>query len=288
MLRHLEIVLSLLLLACDTGAASDRGDDGRDRGADLGDGDGDADASAQPVSSLDAGPAGDAGSPREDDAAAAADDEDGGVDAVMGGCGAGECDLLDPLGCGVDEGCVWLLDAWGAPASMCLAVGTGLDGEACDDALDCAPGLDCTALDGSGTCRRYCCDLNDTAGCPAGQFCRVLLADEGGASGDGPVALCDGCDRCTPAATDECPSEQGCYPLPGGAECTACLPGGSVPAGEPCEAANDCEPGAGCFAVEGGERRCEAFCVLDGAKCESGNCRQVEGTTLPEGVGLCL
>jgi hypothetical protein len=279
MFRTAWMSLTVCLLACDsagdTSAVSDAmAGAGGARGA------GSAGRAASASSR-------DAGGPWSPGSDAGAADDDAGAQSSPAACGAGECDVLDPLSCGETDGCLWLLGDDEEASAQCLPVGEGADGSACDDGRDCAPGLDCTAFDGSGSCRRYCCELNATAGCPAGQYCRVALGDVGGL--DAP-ALCDACDGCDLTADDgSCGAAMGCYALPGEAPCRACLPAGAARPVAPCDRANDCVSGSGCFAIEG-TRRCHAFCRLDGADdaCENGECTPTDGAMLPEGIGLCL
>lgn len=207
-------------------------------------------------------------------------DDDAGAEG--NGCGAGECDLLDPLSCGEDHACTLMIDeASNEPRALCSESGAGLDGDACDSPAECSSGLDCTSFGEGGTCRRYCCALNTTAGCPEGQFCRVALEDMSAATG---VALCDRCDDCDATDPDSCGADQGCYPL--GAGCAGCLRAGASMIGESCALADDCEPGSACFSVDG-ELRCAALCHRDEPRCPTAaSCEAAEG--LPEGIGICL
>ena len=93
----------------------------------------------------------------------------------------GDCDLFAVDGCGPGSTCVLLQQAGDDAADAgtdpladedagsagsgptCIAAGAGRDGDACDGPGDCGPGLDCSA-EQAGTCRRYCCALNTTAG----------------------------------------------------------------------------------------------------------------------------
>ncbi|HMI94442.1 MAG TPA: hypothetical protein VK509_23880 [Polyangiales bacterium] len=206
-------------------------------------------------------------------------------------CPAGVCDLLDPLACSDDQGCVFARtdgddDAGAEP--QCSDVGTGLDGDDCARANDCSAGLDCTAFDGTGVCRRYCCALTRTEGCPSGQFCRVGVQVDMTASG---VGLCDACDDCDPRDRSACGGQLACYPLSGSRECSACLPPGPGEAGTACQLSTDCVAGTACFGVSGAGSRCVAFCDLagDGACAgEALHCRAVTGVALTAGLGLCL
>lgn len=213
---------------------------------------------------------------------------DSGASAAQ--CPAGACDLLDPLSCAEGEGCLLALDEADAGVGalpQCAPVGAGLDGDACQRSSDCGPGLDCTAFDGSGTCRRYCCALNRSQGCPEGQFCRVGLRVDMASAG---AALCDQCDGCDPMAADACSEGLACYPLSGASECMACLPAGTALRGSACTQSTECARGSACFRVSAEGSRCVVFCDLQtGAGCESGtSCRAVTGAALSSGLGLCL
>lgn len=224
------------------------------------------------------------------DAAEPPDDDDAGsaMDASTAACGHGDCDLLDPTTCESGQGCLWLLDEADEPRSQCVAAGEGADGTSCRSGLDCGPGLDCTAIGDGGTCRRYCCQLNRTPGCPAGQFCRVALVN--GEERGAEVFLCDGCDGCDPTVAGSCASGRGCYPLPGTDACLACLPAGSGEVGMTCSNAMDCAPGLGCMRTGADPQSlCRAFCTVGASEaCDSGSCTAVRGGALPEGLGICL
>lgn len=208
-------------------------------------------------------------------------DEDAGSPGAPG-CGDGECDLLDPLSCGDEQACMLMIDDDSQqPRALCSEAGQGLDGDACLAPQDCSAGLDCTSFDGNGTCRRYCCALNTTAGCPDGQYCRVALEDMSSATG---VALCDRCDDCDLADATSCGEQRGCYPL--GEGCAACLAAGTKDVGESCQLADECEPGSACFSV-GGERRCVAFCVRADGQCPNGQSCE-SSAELPDDIGVCL
>ena len=184
--------------------------------------------------------------------------------------------------------CLWLLADDGAAEAQCTTTASGKDGDACETALDCGPGLDCTSLDGPGTCRRYCCDLNATAGCPAEQYCRIALVAEGMQTDH--VALCDRCDACDPTDPRTCAAGLGCFPLPSPSPCMACLTAGAKTAGVTCAAAMDCAPGTACLRADvDGEQRCREICNLASTTpCGSGRCVATDGAGLPELLGVCL
>jgi hypothetical protein len=216
------------------------------------------------------------------------DATDAAVSASNTACSSGECNLLDPLTCGAGEGCLWLLGDDGEPTSGCVQAGSGADGDPCESPLDCGPGLDCTSTDGEGTCRRYCCELNGTAGCPAGQFCRVALVTDADPLGE--VALCDRCDRCDPTRVEACGPGFGCFPLPGPGSCMACLPAGDASVGMPCSVAMDCAAGTACLRLEDdGNQICRQFCALsEDEPCTRGACVASDGAGLPDNLGICI
>ena len=205
-------------------------------------------------------------------------------------CPQGSCDLLDPDSCDEGEGCVFALDGQADdPFSLsCQPVGSGAEGDRCMKTAECGAGLGCSAYDGTGRCRQYCCALSRTLECPEGQFCRVGLdSEEMGFA----VGLCDGCDGCDPLDADACGSGLSCYPLPGSIDCTACLPPGARKPGEACELSTDCARGSACFRFDGESSLCVEFCELDSdTPCSDAkrSCRAVAGAKLPVGVALCL
>jgi hypothetical protein len=219
---------------------------------------------------------------------------DDGADAGEGAivrCGTGACDLLDPAACPSGQGCVlaFTTQAAAEPQTQCIAVGDGGDGASCSSYADCQPGLECTSMPdagSSGQCRRYCCELNRSRGCPAGQFCRIGI--ENGHGKLTGVFVCDHCDDCDLRDTAACGDGKGCYLLAGTKTCRVCLPSGGIKTGEPCTLNNDCEAGSGCLRA-GTDNRCLAFCDLTTASsCPSGACRPAAGVSLPPDTGICL
>lgn len=153
---------------------------------------------------------------------------------------------------------------------------------------DCAPGLDCTVEGGTGTCRAYCCNINQQDDCDPNQFCKISFQDTSGAMTD--VFLCDSCDDCELSTANTCPSGQGCYLISAENNCHGCLPSGNAQVGEACQAANTCPSGQGCFTTENGPATCIAYCNLkQPAPCPANQqCHPVTGLELAEGVGVCL
>lgn len=235
----------------------------------------------------------------------ASSDNDAGYDAGPGPrntCGGQMCDLLSATSCtSSGEGCQFLLPALPntspIPFAQCQVVGTVQEGGACTSPIDCAPGLDCTADGSAGTCRKYCCNLNQQSGCPDGQVCALELSD---ANQDPTgVGLCDACDGCDPldsAAT--CGGTDGCYPIPGSdgssfSACTLCLASTqNRAAGQQCRSVNDCSPGLGCFRLNNRPPVCIAMCDLQATtdacpgtlSCQD----RLEAASLGGTVGVCI
>jgi hypothetical protein len=233
----------------------------------------------------------DAGLQKDADAAVVLDDgaDAGGTAAVH--CGSGACDLLDPAAC-PSGGCVLAFSpqAQAEPRTQCVAVGEGGDGAACSSYADCQAGLDCTTSPDpgrTGQCRRYCCELNGSRGCPAGQFCRIGIENGHGALTG--VFVCDQCDDCDLRDATACGDGKGCYVLAENETCRVCRPAGGARAGEPCRLNDDCQAGTGCLSV-GAQTRCLAFCDLAAASsCPGGaSCRTAVGLSLPSGTGVCF
>jgi hypothetical protein len=237
----------------------------------------------------DAGP--DASAFSRDAAVGAADAAIAADASAAARCGLGsECDLLDTASCGTGEGCVFALATPSAeqPEPCCMPIGTGRNGAACSARDDCAAGLDCTARDGGGECRGYCCAWNTALGCPAGEFCGIAISDARGELTD--VFLCDACDDCDVRDPQACGADHGCYLLPGLGTCRACLPAGERVPGEVCSLSTDCRPGSACVRGANGEQRCVEFCDLttgDGCGADT-TCRPATGSDLPAATGLCL
>jgi hypothetical protein len=233
-----------------------------------------------PVTAIDGG--NDSGAPDGSgmDSSTAADagmtDNDAGSDSGAGSrnaCGGEMCDLLLATSCAtIGEGCQFLLPAAPNPSpipfAQCEPVGTIQEGGACTVPSDCAPGLDCTANGSAGTCRQYCCNLNQKSGCPGEQVCALELSDLN--QDPTGVGLCDACDACDPLdSATTCGGGDGCYPIPGSdgvsfSACTLCLASSrNRPVGAGCRSANECAPGLGCFSLDTRPAVCIQMCDLN-------------------------
>jgi hypothetical protein len=91
-----------------------------------------------------------------------------------------QCDPLAPAGeCPEGEGCYPYVEYPWEPCgaeiygSMCLAVGTGTQGEGCYGTQECAAGFVCV-VSGSGNQCVKICSLTDPSTCTDGQVCEPL------------------------------------------------------------------------------------------------------------------
>ncbi|AKF04375.1 hypothetical protein DB32_001524 [Sandaracinus amylolyticus] len=238
--RAVVLSLVLVLAACgdddarvdvdagqlDAGGALDAG--ARDSGIDGGAIDaGEADAGSTDAGELDAGDV-DAGEPD-------ADTSDAGGDAGARLCaaGGGACDVA-LQDCPSDHACYYA-EVSGVAATRCeLVFVPGTDGDPCEFADECAPGLTCRA----GTCRQYCCP-GAALDCPSGQAC-VQLAEAPN------IGHCAPADACTLAPNAGCAAGRACYPGPA-PETVGCFVAGTTPEGGACVANNACAPGTICL-----------------------------------------
>jgi hypothetical protein len=271
MFRLTALLCSSVLLAACLVACGDDDQPAGDGGSSSGGRDAGAHDSGEPSSAHDAG------------AVVAIDDEG----APVPTCPSGECDLTDADACGPARGCVLPhgdIDASAGP--QCAAVGDGADGDACERSSDCGAGLDCSAFDGTGVCRHYCCNLSRTEGCPNAEFCALGLGTKAEPSG---AALCLPCAGCDPDKTDACEQGFACYPLPGSQSCTACLPAGTRKPGAECTLSTQCTAGTACFRFADKSSRCVEFCNIE----KEGECLAPKKCTsvaskLPHDIALCL
>ncbi len=273
MARVVLILLSASLVFAGCSCDDDDPKPNLDGGTDAGQNDGSMDSSMNEDSGSDATTTTDAAndSATADAAPDATSDDDAGYDAGPGprnACGGEMCDLLSATSCDNNESCLFLIsDPNPIPFAQCEPAGTATEGQACTSPYDCAPGLDCTSDGSAGTCRSYCCNLNQKSGCPGEQACVLEFLDDN----DDPtgVGLCDECDECNPLdSAGTCNGNVGCYPIPGNdgrtfSDCTLCLPSTmNLTVGERCRSVNDCGPGLGCFRLNNRAPVCVAMCDL--------------------------
>lgn len=242
---------------------------------------------------------GGAGSGGQTDEDAAVSEEDAaadtGTEPPVYACGGdeAECDLLDPEDCKEGEGCQFLAPASGngAPFAQCVDDGDGKVGDTCDDDSLCSAGNYCN----EGVCLKYCCSVGSSDECPTDQACIIDVLDQNDESTG--VLLCDECDECNPLTADGCGNSQGCYPIPSDDTdigCRLCLASvGQKDAGDPCDAANDCKPGIGCYSINDEDPVCTSFCDLeaDTDSCApDGKCTGdlIGLASMNDTVGLCV
>jgi hypothetical protein len=216
-------------LVCLSGLCVDPGADAAPAGVAQGD----AAAPSRP---------GDAGAPPE----AAPDPSDAAVPS-------GTCDPAQQTGCPANSKCAFVLDSplTGSGHVGCSRNGTEPAGASCLPPLvagtadTCAAGAHCY----ENVCRPICAGGN-TAQCTNGNCIDFR---------DLEFSLC--LPACNPL-TQNCPDSangdpQACYLLEPGPVCAGVYR--DAAAGEPCDAANGCAPGAGCFGTPG---RCYRYCDL--------------------------
>lgn len=169
-----RVLLPALLLsapACSGSVEALDGDNQRDAAADAPDG---AVLDARPDHATDSAP--------KPDATADAFDEyvDPGCPDAPAPVFDYQCDPLAPPGeCLEGEGCYpyvgYPAEPCGAEVygSMCLAVGTGSQGDGCYGPQECAAGFVCVVSGSGNQCVRIC-SLTDPTTCPNGQVCEPL------------------------------------------------------------------------------------------------------------------
>lgn len=244
--------------------------------AGCGDGTADPDASVPRDALVEEGGLLDANGPALDAALAT----DGGPSGDGGAslCTWTDCDPRTADGC---DGTSCVL--WGE-AATCEAEPGALGRDApCTRVGECAPGLACFLVNGSGQCGRICCP-DDGSACVDGATCggSGRLVD-GTETSWGRCLARRSCDVHDPSGV--CEDREGCYIVSptGGTECRIA---GTATAGEACTAQEDCEAGFFCGGV-GVTKRCVQICRLD----SPGDCAEGESCVAqvhtPTGSGLC-
>jgi hypothetical protein len=182
-----------------------------------------------------------------------------------------ECDVLENRGCPAGEKCTVGVEA-GNPRDLCFRVAAApLPADAACAPVtvgdrtgdDCAPGLICVDLPGSGggRCRRPCYQRHD---CASGQGCVVLTATSTLRSDDaGTFALhaCASDTACDPVAQSGCAAGTGCYLSVADDEgrIGLCLSAGPGQVGATCARLQDCAPGLRCE----GLGFCRHYCYFE-------------------------
>jgi hypothetical protein len=177
---------------------------------------------------------------------------DAGVDAppVVASCAPAEgCDPVAQDCADESDGCYPAEDG-----TVCRPRGVLGERQPCARDVDCRPGLFC---DGEpAVCTRFCCPASSSGGCLPGTACVGFEGVLHGAC----RASCD--PTSAPASDGACAEGEACYATDGRGG-TACLPTGTLDAGDPCTRANDCAAGLACLAVDDASPRCLALCRSD-------------------------
>lgn len=195
------------------------------------------------------------------------------------------CNPISQTGCAVGEKCAFILDDPGAGAGHvgCVPDGTQGLGEACTDATvagesdDCTIGSDCYR----GVCHEICATV---IGCIEG----TCTSFQDGNGNPIPIEIClPSCDL----LLQDCAGDgEGCY-LAGE---PVCVGAGTAGIGEPCAAANGCEPGMVCVGSDMGGFFCRSFCgpwmnCFDGTgavtSCGCGSCRACNANEVCFAIG---
>jgi hypothetical protein len=178
--------------------------------------------------------------------------------------------------------------------ASCESAGSRIDGETCIKQSDCAPGLACTAENGTAKCRQYCC--SDDNACRTGTYCAEGVARSAPDAAVGAtVWVCMPEESCRFDEPFPCPANQTCS-CSSGKTCgvvrsdgtTACVVPGTGLEGDPCSETNRCAAGHVCSNMLG---TCVKTCSLTSAddravKCATGVCQS--SSSLPENVGICV
>lgn len=169
-----------------------------------------------------------------------------------------------------------------AQGSVCSSnVGSGSQGEACDEPSDCAAGFTCEA----GQCKRWC-SISDPR-CDSGMQCESS-ANTGPAT-EGLGVCTGGCEASIPQG-DECLTAPNCGCF-GGETCRvmgdgsrACSPAGSTAAQASCDNNSQCADGLACMAG-----LCRPYCDPLAPECsDSSLCVEVQYDGESVGIGACL
>lgn len=189
-----------------------------------------------------------------------------------GSCGptGGECDISDPMSCGLGMACVLRLIAEGSDeaSTFCQPAGTADDGIACTrgSSGECAEGFDCSQYD--DVCRRNCCSDADCnpPGMATGQICRRF--SNGGPAGM-EVGICVAPDSCSVIEQTGCEGGEVCDIFDRGL--THCTSPGTATEGVEC-AGVGCVGGFGCLGTATEPATCKKYCdlTMDGAGCGAG------------------
>jgi hypothetical protein len=138
---------------------------------------------------------------------------------------------------------------------------------------NCDRGMLCFGTTATSYCQRFC---NQDADCGSTGWCAIALNSTS-------LHLC--MQQCSAAAQNCSESGYGCYLVvtTSAQQRQACLPVGSVAAGQPCTNANSCAPGSICVA-SGSGHTCQQACDPSAPACSSGTCHAYSGVS---GLGTC-
>ncbi len=183
-----------------------------------------------------------------------------------GACADSPCKLTAPqCGCGANQECSIVNYM---PA--CQPAGTGIQGEACAAAGDCAAGLLCLGGGSTGVCDKFCSTDSDCTS--LGGICAISL-NNGTPTGTVPNAtLCS--NSCNPTNGSGCTVPgTGCMV---GQEATGqmrwltfCAGAGTAGANTSCTSSSDCLPEYGCLNT-GTSDVCLQFCDVSNPSCTGG------------------
>jgi hypothetical protein len=198
-------------------------------------------------------------------------------------CPAGTCNYQAGTGCtGTKTSCLPSVSGNSATPT-CFTPGNVPGGAACATASDCVAGHICAG----GACRKLCCG-GDWTGCDsASDHCLETLeyGVDGGVLNTGAM-LCYPVNNCDALQPSTCTPPSACL-LADATGATACLPGGTGTAGQPCP----CKGGFTCIEPPGKGPVCVRLCkaVLGGGDpyCQPGEGICTHFTRDPPGVGEC-
>jgi hypothetical protein len=167
------------------------------------------------------------------------------------------------------------------PVQVCIAAGTGHDGDACTSGGDCAAGFECV---GQGTCRHYCCDPTACDG--AQSFCDIQTILDAPIP-DTRVPVCMPVSRCTLLNDDYCAANETCAVVKASDGTTSCVPIGPQLVGQECET-DHCAADLVCLGPLG-SRTCYQLCETSAPSvCQPGqSCVGSAPEFQDPSVGIC-
>jgi hypothetical protein len=188
--------------------------------------------------------------------------------------------ILDSNGDGGDAGpyACHLAKVDGRVQPTCYPEGQSRD--SCVSQASCAAGYEC-AGDGTGTCRRYCCDHD---ACDSASFCDVQPIFQ---ASDVKVPVCMPIGKCE-LLQDSC-KDQTCSVVDQTRGVTSCVDIGPRGVGDECET-DHCQKNLVCLGTIGA-RKCFKLCDMSGAtayECPAGQrCQTNTVTFKAPNIGIC-